>query len=117
MLGVMHRLRVFARSLVAPLALYSVAGVLAVYFVWHAVNGQRGLKAGEEYEQQLATLRQERDLLKNQRIQWETRLALMKGEKVDADILDEEARRLLGRVDRRDVVILLPQKEKPKADD
>lgn len=116
MLGVMHRLRVFARSLIAPLALYSVAGVVAVYFVWHAVNGQRGLKAGEEYEQKLAELRQERDLLKYQRMQWEARLALMKGEKVDADILDEEARRTLGRVHKNDVVILLPQKAKAAQD-
>lgn len=107
----MHRLRVFLRSLVAPLALYSIAGGVAVYFVWHAVHGQRGLKAGEEYEQKLAELRSEYDGLKAERMKWEARLALMKGEKVDADILDEEARRRLGRVHRNDLVILLPQGE------
>lgn len=113
----MHRLRVFLRSLIAPLVLYSVAGVVAGYFVWHAVNGQRGLKAGEEYEQKLGELRHERDLLKLQRMQWEARLALMKGAKVDADILDEEARKTLGRVHKNDVVILLPRKEIPKGDE
>jgi cell division protein FtsB len=108
----MHRLRVFLRSLVAPLALYCVSGTVAAYFVWHGVNGQRGLKTGEEYEQKLAQLRLERDTLKVQRLQWEGRIGLIKGEQIDADILDEETRRMLGRVHRNDVVILLPQADR-----
>lgn len=104
----MHRLRVLVRNLALPLGLYSVAGVAAAYFIWHGVNGQRGLKAGEEYEQKLAELRLERDLLKLQRLHWESRIALIKGEKVDADILDEETRKRLGRVHKNEVVILLP---------
>ncbi|MCC3243860.1 septum formation initiator family protein [Methylocystis sp. WRRC1] len=104
----MHRLRVLLRSLVLPFTLYCVAGTVAGYFVWHGVHGQRGLKTGEEYEQKLAQLRLERDILKLQRMQWESRLALIKGENIDADILDEETRKRLGRVHRNEVVILLP---------
>ena len=107
----MHRLRVLVRSLLLPLGLYCVAGVVGSYFVWHGVNGQRGLKAGEEFEQKLAELRMERDLLKLQRMHLESRIALVKGETVDADILDEQARKTLGRVHRNDVVILLPPRE------
>lgn len=107
----MHRLRILVRSLVLPLCLYSVAGVIGAYFVWHGVNGQRGLKAGEEYEQKLAELHMERNLLKLQRMHWESRIALVKGEKVDADLLEEQARKTLGRVHRNDVVILLPPRE------
>jgi cell division protein FtsB len=91
--------------------LYCVAGGAAFYFVWHGVHGQRGLKTGEEYEQKLAQLRQERDLVKYQRMQWEARIALIKGERIDADILEEETRKRLGRVHRNDVVILLPQEQ------
>ncbi len=112
----MHRLRVFLRSLIVPVTLTGVAGIVAAYFVWHGVNGQRGLKAGEEYEQKLAQLRLDRDVLKLQRMQWESRIALIKGEKIDADILDEEARKSLGRVHKNEVVILLPpepEKQKP----
>lgn len=105
----MHRVRVFLRSLVLPVMLYCVAGTVASYFVWHGVNGQRGLKTGEEYEQKLAQLRLERDLLKFQRMQWEARIALIKGEKIDADVLEEETRKRLGRVHKNDVVILLPE--------
>ncbi len=104
----MHRLRALLRSLVLPIVLYCVSGTVAFYFVWHGVNGQRGLKTGEEYEQKLAQLRQERDLLRYQRMRWEARIALIKGEQIDADVLDEETRKRLGRVHKNDVVILLP---------
>lgn len=104
----MHRLVVFLRSLILPVMLYCVAGAVASYFVWHGVNGQRGLKTGEEYEQKLAQLWQERDLLRFQRMQWEARIALIKGEKIDADVLEEETRKRLGRVHKNEVVILMP---------
>jgi cell division protein FtsB len=107
----MHRLRAILRSLVAPLALYVAAGGLAAYFVWHGVNGQRGLKIGEEYEQRLAKLREERDLLHGDRMLWERRIALFRGETVDADILDEAARVELGRVHKNELVIFLPPGE------
>jgi cell division protein FtsB len=105
----MHRLRVFLRSLILPVTLFCVAGTVAAYFVWHGVHGQRGLKTGEEYEQKLSQLRLERDVLKIQRMQWEARIALIKGENIDADVLEEEARNRLGRVHKNDVVILLPE--------
>jgi cell division protein FtsB len=96
------------RRLLLSLALYIVAAATGGYFVWHGVHGQRGLRTGEEYEQKLTRLRFERDLLKLERMQWERRLALVKGENVDADILDEEVRRKLGRVHHNEVVVLLP---------
>jgi cell division protein FtsB len=104
----MYRLRAMLRSLAVPFSLYGLAGLIAAYFVWHGVNGHLGLKAGEEYEQRLAQLRFQRDLLKLERMQWEQRIALIRGETVDADILDEEARAQLGRVHKNDVVILTP---------
>jgi cell division protein FtsB len=105
----MHRLRALLRSLLIPAVLYCVSGTVAFYFVWHGVNGQRGLKTGEEYELKLAELRRERDLVRYQRMQWEARIALIKGEKIDADVLEEETRKRLGRVHKNDVVILMPQ--------
>jgi len=96
------------RSFVIPLLLYGAAGLVAAYFVWHGVNGQRGLKAGVEYEQRIAELRSELAGLKSERAQWERKLALMRGDVVDADILDEEARVVLGRAHRNDIVILAP---------
>lgn len=104
----MYRFVAIARSLIVPLSLCGLAGLIAAFFVWHGVHGRRGLKAGEEYEQRLAQLRLERGLLMLERMQWEKRIALIRGEAVDADILDEQARALLGRVHKDEVVILTP---------
>jgi cell division protein FtsB len=105
----MYRLAALARSLALPFGLHGLAALLACYFVWQGVNGRRGLKAGEEYQQQLDKVRYERNYLRMQRLQWEQRIALIRGDTVDADILDEAARSQLGRVHKHDVVILTPR--------
>lgn len=104
----MYRFRLMLRAFIVSLGLYSLAGLVIAYFLWQGVNGQRGLKAGEGYEQQLAKLRYELLLAKNERMQWEHRISLMRGERIDADVLDEEAHALLGRVQKNEVVILTP---------
>ncbi|MBI1869084.1 MAG: septum formation initiator family protein [Methylocystis sp.] len=106
-------IRNFLRSLVLPVSLYGVVGPVAGYFVWHGVNGQSGLKAGVEYEQRIGELRQELDTLQAERSQWERKIGLIRGDMVDSDILDEQARALLGRVHRNEVVILLPPSSGP----
>lgn len=102
--------RNFLRSLVVPFMLYGVAGLVAAYFVWHGVNGQRGLKAGVEYEQRIGELRRELDTLTAERGRWERKIALLRGDLIDSDILDDQARSALGRVHRNEVVILLTQR-------
>jgi len=105
--------RIFSRRLFYSLAHVFIAGMATSFFFWHAVHGQRGLKAGEEYEQKLTQLKFERDLLKLQRLQLEHRLALIKGEKVDADILEDEVRKTLGRTHKNEVVVLMsPQDQR-----
>jgi cell division protein FtsB len=102
-------LRFVLRSLLAPVLLYCAAGAVASYFVWHGVNGQRGLKAGEEYAERLAALQREHAGLEAERKQWERRIALLRGDSIDADMLDEQARVTLGRIHRNEVVIFAPQ--------
>jgi cell division protein FtsB len=43
---------------------------------------------------------------KAERERWERRIALLKSDGLDPDMLDERARSLLGFVDPRDVVLL-----------
>lgn len=105
--------RLFSRQLFYSLALLSIASTATSFFFWHAVHGQRGLKAGEEYEQKLTQLKFERDLLKLQRLQVEHRLALIKGERVDADILEDEVRKTLGRIHKNEVVVLMTPPDQP----
>lgn len=94
------------RKVLIPLALHCAAGAASAYFVWHAANGQRGLKTGLEYEKQIADLQGDLDKLGKERTRWGRRIALVRGEVLDRDILDEEGRVILGRVNKYDVIIL-----------
>jgi cell division protein FtsB len=96
------------RAILYPLALYCVSGAVGSYFVWHAVNGERGLKTKDEYELRVAALREELKAMRAARDQWEQRIAMMQGPVIDRDLLEEAARTVLGRVDKRDLVVLVP---------
>lgn len=96
------------RNILIPLAFHCVAGAASAYFVWHAANGQRGLKTGLEYEKQIADLQGELDRLTGERGRWGRRIALVKGDAIDRDVLEEEARRMLGRSNKYDVLVLDP---------
>lgn len=100
------------RATLYPLALYCVSGAIGGYFVWHAVNGERGLKTKDEYEHKIASLRGELEELKLVHASWDHRIALLSGREIDRDLLDEEARVLLDRVNRNDLVVFLPRAQK-----
>jgi cell division protein FtsB len=95
------------RAVLFPLLLYSVSGAIGTYFVWEGINGQRGLKTKDEYERQIAVLQQTLDGLRAEHARWDRKIALMQGPRVDEDLLDEEARSLLGRAGRGDLVVFL----------
>lgn len=96
------------RSILFPLALYAVSASLSSYFIWHAVNGDRGLKAKLAYRAEIAVLKEEQAELRSEREGLERRIAMLRAESVERDILEEEARVQLGRVHKNDVVIFLP---------
>ncbi|SFK28123.1 FtsB family cell division protein [Methylocapsa palsarum] len=100
------------RAILYPLFLYCVSGAAGGYFVWHAVNGQRGLKTQEEYEHKIAALRDQLKGLDAELAQWKNRIELMKGAAVDRDLLDEETRSVLGRIDVKELVVFLPPSSK-----
>ncbi len=95
------------RGILLPLLLYCVAGGIGSYFVWHAINGERGLKTSEEYERTIALLRTQYAAADAERLQWQHRIDLLRGETVDRDLLEEEARVLLDRVHKNDLVVFL----------
>lgn len=96
-------------SILLPLALYAVSASASTYFIWHAWNGNRGMKAKVEFRAEARALQRELNELKAERSGLERRITMMRAESVERDILEEEARRQLGRVHRNDVVVFLPQ--------
>ena len=95
------------RRFTYPLVLYCVAGGIGGYFIWHAINGDRGLKVSGEYEKSIVMLEAELTATKAEKAQWTQRIALMRGDGIDRDLLDEEARVTLDRVGKDDLVIFL----------
>jgi cell division protein FtsB len=98
-------LRARARAIVYPLAFYAVLGSASFYLVWGASNGERGLKAKAEFATQMTDLQAQLRDLRSERQRWERRVASMRSDAVDRDLLEEEARAKLDRVARNDLVI------------
>ncbi|MGO8922369.1 MAG: FtsB family cell division protein, partial [Xanthobacteraceae bacterium] len=95
------------RSILNTLALYALAALLIGYFGINAYNGDRGLKAKEDIDRQMATLTAELDRLKAEQAQWGRRIALLKSDDLDPDMLDERARTLLDYADPHDLTLML----------
>ena len=93
------------RSIVLPIAFYLVLGVTSGYLVWGASNGEHGLEARVKFDADAVELQAELAALKEEHARWELRVASLKPESVDRDLLDEEAHALLDRVAKDEVVI------------
>lgn len=94
------------RSALTTLCLYVLAALLIGYFGVNAYTGNHGLKARQDLDQQIAELTGELAQIKAEREQWQRRVALLKSDRIDPDMLDERARALLNYVDPHDVIML-----------
>jgi cell division protein FtsB len=93
------------RSILTALGLYTGAVLVVGYFAVNAYTGDRGLKAKQGLEEQIAELSGELAELRQSRASWERRLALLRPNSLDPDMLDERARVLLGYVHPHDAVL------------
>jgi cell division protein FtsB len=88
------------------LGIYAVASAAVGYFVFHAHHGSRGLETKDQVLAATEVVKAELAGLAAERQRWEQRVALVRSDAMDKDILDERARAVLGRVHRNDVVIM-----------
>lgn len=88
-----------------------VLASLVAYFGYHAVEGDRGLNAWWMLSQKIEMAQGTLDALQSQRVALESRVALLRPNSLDPDMLEERARTLLnfGRPDER--VILNPKSD------
>jgi cell division protein FtsB len=101
---VSHRRR---HAILTVLGLYLFAAAFIGYFAVNAFTGNHGLRAQQEIEQQLALMQTELAEVRGEKAMWERRVALLRSDKIDPDMLDERARDLIGLADPRDVTLLL----------
>src|SRR5580658_11153275 len=94
------------RSILTTLGLYVMAALLIGYFGVNAYSGNHGLKAKEDLDQQIGTLSADLDRLKLERAQWDRRVALLRADRLDPDMLDEQARKLLDDAAPNDLTLM-----------
>lgn len=90
-----------ARHVVGPL----LGFLLVAYFAYHAVEGDRGIRAWQRLDGEIAEAREVRDRLAREQAAMDRRVAMLRPDGLDADLLEERARLVLGYVPA-DAVIL-----------
>jgi cell division protein FtsB len=103
------------RTVLSALGLYVLAALLIGYFGVNAYSGARGLTAKEDIDRQVSALTVDLDRLKLEHAQWQRRIALLKSDDLDPDMLDERARALLDYVDARDLTMMFGKQPRPAA--
>ncbi len=101
------------RTILTALGLYVLAALLIGYFGVNAYSGNRGLKAQQDIDRQMAVLNADLDRLKRERAQWQRRIALLKSNDLDPDMLDERARALLDYATPNEVTLMVEAKPHP----
>lgn len=77
------------------------------YFGYHAFSGYYGIWSREQLEAEAARLAVERDAVKAEHDALEKKVAAMRSDRLDADMVDLEARQALNRVRPDELVIML----------
>ncbi len=83
-----------ARHVVGPL----IGSLLVAYFAYHAVEGDRGIRAWQRLDGEISEAREVRDRLAAVQAAMDRRVAMLRPESLDADLLEERARLVLGYV-------------------
>ncbi|WP_241503796.1 FtsB family cell division protein [Ferruginivarius sediminum] len=86
-----------------------IAVCLVGYFVFHAVQGERGLLAYLRLQQDLAQAKAVQSELAAQRKEMEHRVSLLRPDSLDPDMLEEQARHVLNFARPNEVVIFLKE--------
>ena len=95
------------QSKVRPLLLPLCCLLILGYFAYHAVEGDYGLFALGKLQDRVKALEAELDAVRAERTHMEKRVALMRPESLDKDMIDERAREALNMADPKDIVIFL----------
>lgn len=96
-----HRRTTFLSRLPAPLLMIA----MIVYFGWHGVHGDYGIRARLAFDTEIARLVAERDAIIERRKDLEGRVKLLQSTAIDADMLDERARANLNLARAEEIVI------------
>ena len=75
------------------------------FFAWHGLNGKRSFANQEAILVKVSELEEERDKVQARREALQTRVALLRPESIDPDMLEEMARKMLGFVRSNEILV------------
>ncbi len=90
------------RSLLLSLA---CAGIIC-YFGYHMISGGRGILAFFKLSSQISSTQSELELVRMERLDLEHNANLLKSESLDLDLLEEQAKKILGFAKPQEIVII-----------
>jgi cell division protein FtsB len=100
---VMREIKKRARALMAP-----VLGIaLTAYFGYHLVEGDRGLRAWLRLSQELRQAKEQLAVVSEKHTELQHRVAHMRSDKVDPDLLESQIRKTLDVLRPDEIVIPL----------
>lgn len=106
-MALMGEIRRRVRHVAGPVVM---AGI-AVYFGYHAVEGDRGLIAWWQVTSQLKSADATLERVRDQRVALERRVALLGSERLDLDLLDERAHLMLNLGGPDELIVLNPYED------
>jgi cell division protein FtsB len=78
-----------------------------VYFLYHAVQGDRGLIAFWQLSKQVTQAENTHSVLNQKRAELQNRVSLLNPNSLNSDMIDERARFILGYTKTDEIVIFL----------
>ncbi|WP_032112107.1 FtsB family cell division protein [Candidatus Paracaedibacter symbiosus] len=89
------------QQVVGPLISITLLG----YFVYHIIQGERGLLSWMRLKQKIQTLEQKLTSVQEEQSQLEQRVYLLRPDSLDRDMLEEQARKILNYANTDELII------------
>lgn len=102
---ILAELRHRFRYVVGPVLGFCVVA----YFLYHSVEGDRGIVAWQQLQGQIKMARDSLNALSAERAALERRVSLLRADHLDPDLLEERARLVLNYLHSSEVVVLYPR--------
>jgi cell division protein FtsB len=96
------------------LAPHILAGLVAFYFAFHIIQGDRGFLAFVKLQRDITAGETKLVALHMQRQALEKKVDMMRSSHIDADLLDERAREILNLIRPDEIVIYRDKQGRPR---
>ena len=87
-------------------------GSLLIYFTYHTFFGKRGYIAKNILESEIVQIHNDLEIARDTRVEIEHNVKLLRPNSLDPDMLEEQAKKILGYAGKKEKVIVTDKEEK-----